>query len=384
MAKIGVITATGCEEGETLTIIDILRRCELECDLIGLDKTEITGAHNITIKTDRVLDDSLLDYDMVVLPGGYGGADAMRNNEKLLSLLNKMDKANKYIAAICAAPLVLDRAGLLGGREYTCYPSTTKNIKSGTRKDDKIVIDKNLITSQGPATAYAFAFKLAEILGADAPSVKTRMVYFNAFDDEERKLAPVEFPALSYEDKGIRAAILMVEGFEESETMQITDLLRRANITAHTFYFENEYVFSMQKMYIKGDKKFSEEIKDYDIIIVPGGREAGAKLIANPDVMAVLKYFDENNKLIAGMCSGTTVLQAAGVIKGKKVTGYTGYDKKLTDGIFCEDVAVFDKNVITSQGPATPYPFAFKIMEAVNVDPAPMKTRLLYELAGGK
>lgn len=183
-----------------------------------------------------------------------------------------------------------------------------------------------------------------------------------------------------------RAAVLMIEGYEESETMQIVDLLRRAEIETHTFRFqEDPYVLSMQGMYVKADKVFSDEVKEYDVIVVPGGRTAWERFIANENVMDMLKWFNDNNKLIAAMCSGTRVLEAAGVIAGKTVTGYTGYaDVLKSAGRFVEDVAVCDQNVITSQGPATPYPFAFKIMEACGVDPSPMKDRLLYQLAGGK
>jgi len=385
MKQVAVITAPGCEEGETLTIVDIMRRAELNCDMVGLGSDEITGSHGITMKTDHILDEGLTDYDMVVLPGGYGGADAMCNDPLLLSLLQKMNSQRKFIASICAAALVLEKAGLLEGRNFTCYPTTALKIHCGNRVDDKVVIDKNLITSQGPATAYAFAYKLVEILGADALAVQNRMVYFNAFTENGKKQAAGELPACIYPDTGKKAAILMVEGYEESETMQIVDLLRRAGITADTFRFQEEpFVLSMQGMLVKADKVFSDDILDYDVIIVPGGRTAGAKLIANAEVIRILKLFNDQGKLIAGMCSGTTVLKSADVIEGKKVTGYTGYAEKLTGAHFCEDVAVFDQNIITSQGPATPYPFAFKIMKALGIDPEPMKVRLLYELAGGK
>lgn len=383
--RVAIIAAPGCEEGETLTIVDIIRRAELTCDIVGLESTMVTGAHNITFEADYIINNEVADYDMVVLPGGYGGADAMCGSELLLSLLQEMDRQGKYIAAICAAALVLDAAGLLEEKKYTCYPTVASKIHSGNRIDDKIVVHGNLITSQGPATAYAFAYKLVELLGGDAKAVQNRMVYFNAFDETGKTQPAGDLPACAYPETTIRAAVLMVEGFEEGETMQIVDLLRRAGIITHTFCFqENLFVLSMQGMRVKADKIFSDEIRDYDLIIVPGGRTAGPKLINDPAVIDMLQYFNKNNKLIAAMCSGTTVLKAADVIEGKRVTGYTGYAEKLTGAIFCEDVAVFDQNVVTSQGPATPYPFAFKIMEALGIDPNPMKVRLLYELAGGK
>lgn len=181
-----------------------------------------------------------------------------------------------------------------------------------------------------------------------------------------------------------KVAVLMAEGYEEGETLTIVDLLRRAGIECHTFSFGDEYVKGMHNMYIKADKLFSEEIKDYDMLVLPGGRPGGDNLKANPDVLSTVQYFNEKNKYLAAMCSGTVVLSDAKVIEGKKVTGYTGYADKLIGGQFVDDVVVFDKNIVTSQGPATPYPFAFKIIEVFGKDTAVMKERLMYNFAGGK
>ncbi len=182
------------------------------------------------------------------------------------------------------------------------------------------------------------------------------------------------------------AAIMMMDGFEESETVQICDLLRRANFDAKTYSFgDSLYVLGMQGMTVKADALFDPEVvKQADIIVVPGGRTCAEKFMANEVFMDTLKWFNAENKLIGGMCSGTRVLEAAGVLAGKKATGYTGYEEKLVSAQFVHDVAVFDQNVVTSQGPATPYPFAFKLIEALGGDPTEMKGRLLYSLAKGK
>lgn len=181
-----------------------------------------------------------------------------------------------------------------------------------------------------------------------------------------------------------RVAVLMAEGYEEGETLTIVDLLRRAGIECHTFSFDNEFVKGMHNMYIKADKIFSDEVKNYDMLVLPGGRPGGDHLKNNPDVISMVQYFNNNNKYLAAMCSGTVVLSDAKVITGKKVTGYTGYDEKLIGGHFMSDVVVFDQNIITSQGPATPYPFAFKIIEVFGKDVTEMKERLMYNFAGGK
>ena len=176
------LVAKGCEEGEALTIADIFRRCELTCDLIGLDTMTVTGDHGIEIACDGVLSDGF-DYDMIILPGGYEGVDHMKESALLMDTLKKMNQEGRWIAALCAAPSVLDECGLLEGKTYTCYPTVA--TKSGNRTEDTVVVDGNILTGKGPALAWAFAYKAADLLGADSLTVKKRMVYFNAFDVKE-------------------------------------------------------------------------------------------------------------------------------------------------------------------------------------------------------
>lgn len=183
----------------------------------------------------------------------------------------------------------------------------------------------------------------------------------------------------------MKIAVLMMEGYEESETMQIVDLLRRAEIEAVTFRFQEEpFVLSMQDMRIQSDAKFGPEVKGYDCLVVPGGRASWQKLIDSKEVLDMIRYFDQNHKFIAAMCSGTKVLQASGILKGRTVTGYTGYANVLTETNFVEAPVVRDDNLITSVGPATPYPFAFMIIDALGKDSSTMKKGLLYHFAGGK
>ena len=397
MAKVAVIVAPGCEEGETLAIVDVLRRCEVLCSMVGLKDRVVTGAHGITMQCDATFGGSLLDYDMVVLPGGYGGSAAMRDDEALISALQKMDAAGRWICAICAAPEVLGRANLLEGKTFTCYPTVLERVENpGKWVDEPVAQVGNMIFGQGPAIAYAFAFTLVDALGIDSGAIKDRMVYHNAFSVDggvpswETEAgawpAPAKEPSAPEPLAAKSIAVIMAEGCEESETVQIADLLIRAGLTCHTFHTgKGEWVSTMQGMTIRADKPFDSHILEYDGIIVPGGRAAAAPLIASEEVMDTLRAFNNAGKLVGGMCSGTTVLEAAGVLAGKRATGYTGYGSKLTSAQFVADqVAVWDHNVVTSQGPATPYPFAFKVMEAVGIDPQPLKERLLYTKAGGR
>lgn len=181
-----------------------------------------------------------------------------------------------------------------------------------------------------------------------------------------------------------KVAVLMAEGYEEGETLTIVDILRRADIETTTFTFGDEFVKGMHGMYIKADAKFGPDIIDYDMLVLPGGRPGGANLLENDEVIKMVQEFNSKNKFIAAMCSGTVVLAKANVINGKNVTGYTGYAEKLVGGNFKEDVVVADKNIITSQGPATPYPFAYKIAEVLGKDVTILKEKMLYNFAGGR
>ena len=184
MGRAAIIVAPGFEEGETLTIVDIIRRANLQCDIFGFDKV-VEGGHGISIQCDKVLNDEVINYDMIILPGGYDGADNMKNSEKVITILRKMNEQGKYICAMCASPIVLEKANLLENKKYTAYMGYNQKIKQGNYLEDKVVIDGNIVTSRGPATAYAFAYKLVELLGGDSLTVKKRMVYFNAFDVKE-------------------------------------------------------------------------------------------------------------------------------------------------------------------------------------------------------
>ena len=183
MNKVAVIFADGCEEVEGLSVIDVLRRLGAQADMIGLTSTTVNGAHNIKLTCDKTVADSLLDYDVVALPGGTTGAENLRDNKKLADLMIKRHNANQWDAAMCAAPIALARYGVIAGVDYTCYPGfekqTEKDAPSGHFKENITVTDDEhkVITSRGPATAWAFAYAIAEALGIDTKNLKAGMLY---------------------------------------------------------------------------------------------------------------------------------------------------------------------------------------------------------------
>lgn len=181
-----VLLAEGFEEGEAITIIDILRRAGIACDGLGLNDYVVTGGHGITVKADKLFNSSLLEYDLIVIPGGLPGATNLRDDDRLIEAIKTAEKAGKTIAAICAGPIVLERAGLLKEHQFTAYPGYEIKIGvEGYFKDELVVIDRHIITSRGPATAYGFAYALVDYLGYDAKAVQERMLYDVAFPNRE-------------------------------------------------------------------------------------------------------------------------------------------------------------------------------------------------------
>ena len=180
MTKVAVILADGFEEIEALTVVDVLRRANITCHMVGFE-AQVTGSHAIQVQADRVFDGDLSDYDMIVLPGGMPGSANLRDHELLIAELQKCEQIGKKVAAICAAPIVLNRAGLLKDKVFTCYDGVQEQIADGHYRKETVVVDGQLTTSRGPATALAFAYNLVEQLGGDVTGLREAMLYRDVF-----------------------------------------------------------------------------------------------------------------------------------------------------------------------------------------------------------
>jgi len=170
MARAIIVFAEGFEEIEAVTPADVLRRAGVEVELVGLEAEEVTGAHGVTFKMDRVLGRNE-EADAIILPGGLPGAEHLAASERLADILTAQAKRGGIVAAICASPAyVLAKHGLLKGRRATCYPSCRGRLGGDTTYVDEPVVksDNNIITSQGPGTALAFALALARELAGPA------------------------------------------------------------------------------------------------------------------------------------------------------------------------------------------------------------------------
>lgn len=181
MVKVAVILADGFEEIEALTPVDVFRRANIDCDMLGLVGEKVIGSHAIPVLADKVFNGDLSAYDMVVLPGGMPGSINLRDHEMLIQSLQNHAASGKYVAAICAAPIVLNRAGLLEGKNYTCFPGQEANISSGNHQTELVVIDGNIVTSRGAGTALEFSYQLVDLLGGNGKQLAHTMVYDQLF-----------------------------------------------------------------------------------------------------------------------------------------------------------------------------------------------------------
>ncbi|MBP9615410.1 MAG: DJ-1/PfpI family protein [Aliarcobacter sp.] len=165
MPKIIVPISNGFEEIEAISVIDICRRANIEVKIAAVEELLTVGAHNIKIQADCKIEDiNSDDFDMIVLPGGLPNAFTLAENNKVQSLLKEFKEKKKKIAAICAAPYALHKADVLN-ENFTCYPSFEEKIRlNGYHNNDSIVIDNDVITSRGPATAMVFALEIVNIL----------------------------------------------------------------------------------------------------------------------------------------------------------------------------------------------------------------------------
>ena len=159
--------ADGFEEIEALTVFDLLKRAEIDVNTVSVTGSlTVTAAHGAKIVADILFEDA--DYDdceMIVLPGGMPGAKNLANHEDLMKKIYAFIDLGKPIAAICAAPaLVLGANGILKGKNATCYPGMIKFLEGSNILSSNVVIDENIITSRGPATAIDFSLAIIEYL----------------------------------------------------------------------------------------------------------------------------------------------------------------------------------------------------------------------------
>ncbi|OHD68989.1 MAG: hypothetical protein A2W19_07090 [Spirochaetes bacterium RBG_16_49_21] len=170
--------AEGLEEIEAVTIIDVLRRADITVTAVYLQKNPVTGSHGIKLHADKSIDDiSASDFDCIALPGGMPGSSNLKDDNRVIALVRELNAADKIIAAVCAAPIVLGQAGVLAGKRASCFPGYESLLTGAVLVPDPVVRDGRIITGRGPGCALPFALTLVELMsGKDAAAdLKSRM-----------------------------------------------------------------------------------------------------------------------------------------------------------------------------------------------------------------
>ena len=173
--RVLVPLAHGFEEIEAVTIVDVLRRAGIDVTTVSVGTNPVTGSHNITIEADTRLDEVVVgDFNFMVLPGGMPGSQNLKESEKVISAIQDIYGRDGYVAAICAAPIVLGHAGVLKGKKATCYPGFESSLTGAEIMASPFIADGRVVTGKGPACAIPFALKLVAIIAGPEESANIK------------------------------------------------------------------------------------------------------------------------------------------------------------------------------------------------------------------
>ncbi|MGN0280245.1 MAG: DJ-1 family glyoxalase III [Lachnospiraceae bacterium] len=166
MSKVAVFFGTGFEEIEALAVVDILRRADIETDMVSImGEKSVTGSHKITVEMDKLLVEIDFDHvDMIVLPGGLAGTNNLEACEPLMQQVDRFVADGKLVAAICAAPSILGHRGHLKGKKACSYPSFESHLEGAEVLHQPAVIDGNIVTGRGMGAAVPFGLAILEKL----------------------------------------------------------------------------------------------------------------------------------------------------------------------------------------------------------------------------
>jgi 4-methyl-5(b-hydroxyethyl)-thiazole monophosphate biosynthesis len=179
--KVFVMLADGFEEIEALSVVDVLRRGDVETTTVSVKNDKIVlSAHNIPVVADVTIDRiDVGQEDMIVLPGGSKGVEGLGASETLMNLLKEHHTRKGWISAICAGPVIPGKLGCYKGIKAICYPGCEGDLIGAVISDEDVVAEQNFVTAKGPGVSLPFAFKLLEIIkGSDTMNkIRTAMIF---------------------------------------------------------------------------------------------------------------------------------------------------------------------------------------------------------------
>ena len=178
MEKVIILLASGFEEIEALAPLDVLRRLNYEVELVSMNESlDVKSTHNVNFKADKLFSDDCYNACGLIIPGGMPGATNLRDDIRVIDLIKKFNQEKKMIAAICAGPIVLGKAGILNTEKVTSYPGFEAELNAKEYLREDVVISNHIITSRGPATAFKFAFEIANYLGLETKNLLKGMLF---------------------------------------------------------------------------------------------------------------------------------------------------------------------------------------------------------------
>lgn len=181
MNKVAIFFGTGYEEIEALTVVDILRRAQIDITMVSITgKMEVTGSHDITVRMDELIENlNFDDVDTLVLPGGQKGTENLEACTCLMQQVDRFVKENKMVAAICAAPSILGHRGILSGKKACSYPTFESHLEGADVLQAPAVCDGNIVTGRGMGAAVDFALMILSKLKDDetACEMAEKIVY---------------------------------------------------------------------------------------------------------------------------------------------------------------------------------------------------------------
>lgn len=166
MSRVCVFFATGYEEVEALSVVDLLVRAKIDVDMVSVtDSLSVTSSHGVRVMMNKTLRDvDFTQVEMIVLPGGMPGTTNLEETDKLMAQVDDFVASERWVAAICAAPTILGHRGHLEGREACCYPGKEAELTGAKISYEKVCVDGHIITSRGAGTALAFGLKIVEVI----------------------------------------------------------------------------------------------------------------------------------------------------------------------------------------------------------------------------
>jgi len=176
MSNLYIHLAEGFEEIEAVTIIDVLRRAGLNVISVSVTGNRmVKGSHNIEMKADILFDEvDFTSGEMIILPGGMPGSKNLNEHAGLKRQILEYQKTGKYLAAICAAPIVFGNLGILNGKRAVCYPGYEAHLTGADVQSNSYIVDNNIITGRGVGAALNFSLEIVRILVGEERALQLR------------------------------------------------------------------------------------------------------------------------------------------------------------------------------------------------------------------